>query len=94
MSVTVNETVERTWGKHTLNIRNALLKDLLQNLGVLKLLLNLGNNGRGELLLLALLNLALVTHPGLKDRLGLSGDGGLLLELESLGLKLGGFLES
>jgi hypothetical protein len=75
-----------------LNIRNALLKDLLQNLGVLELLLDLGNNGRGELLLLALLNLALVTHPGLKDRLGLSGDGGLLLELESLGLKLGGFL--
>jgi len=41
---------------------------------------------------LSLLNLALVSDPGVEDSLGLGGKGSLLLELESLGLELGGFL--
>lgn len=80
--------------KHTLNIGNALLQNLLQDLGVLQLLLDLGNDGSGELLLLALLNLALVADPGLENRLGLGGQGSLLLELVGLSLELGGFLRS
>lgn len=80
-------------GKHTLNISHALGEDLLQHLGVLELLLHLGDDGLGQLLLLALLDLALVADPGVQDSLGLSGQGGLLLELVGLGLELGGFLE-
>jgi hypothetical protein len=78
--------------ERTLNVRDALVKDLLEGLGVLKLLLDLGNNGLGKLALLPLLDLALVADPGVEDRLGLVGNGGLLLELESLGLKLGSLL--
>lgn len=77
----------------TLNISNALLKDLLENLGALKLLLDLGNDGLGKLTLLALLNLAFVANPGVKDLLGLGSKGSALLELVSLGLELGGFLK-
>jgi hypothetical protein len=78
----------------TLNICNTLLEDLLQNLGVLELLLDLGNDALGELLLLPLLDLALVTHPRIQNRLGLSRESGPLLELVSLSLELGGFLPS
>jgi hypothetical protein len=81
-----------TCPKHTLNVGDALVKDLLEGLGVLELLLDLGDNGLGKLALLPLLDLALVADPGVEDRLGLVGDGGLLLKLESLGLKLGGLL--
>jgi hypothetical protein len=77
----------------TLDISNALLKDLLEDLGVLKLLLDLANNRFSELTLLALLDLALVANPRVKDGLGLSGQSGALLELISLSLKLGGFLQ-
>jgi hypothetical protein len=77
----------------TLDISNALLKDLLEDLGVLKLLLDLANDGLGELTLLALLDLALVANPRVKDGLGLGGQSGALLELISLSLKLGGFLQ-
>ncbi|KAI9171288.1 nucleolar complex protein [Paramyrothecium foliicola] len=77
----------------TLDIGNALLQDLLQDLGVLQLLLDLGNNGSSELLLLALLNLTLVANPGIEDGLGLSGQSSLLFQLECLSLKLGGFLK-
>lgn len=77
----------------TLNISNALLKDLLEDLGVLKLLLDLGNDGLGELTLLALLDLAFVANPRVKDGLGLGGQSGALFELISLSLKLGGFLQ-
>lgn len=76
----------------TLDISYALLQNLLQNLGVLELLLDLGDDGSSELLLLALLDLALVADPGVEDGLGLGGQGGLLLELESLSLKLGSLL--
>lgn len=55
--------------------------------------MDLGDDGGGELLLLALLDLAFVADPGVEDGLGFSGDGRLLLELKGLGLELGGFLE-
>ena len=84
-----------SWGgRRTLNVSNGLLKDLLEDLGVLELLLDLGDNALGELLLLALLDLALVADPGVKDSLGLGGESGALLELIGLSLKLGGFLEA
>ena len=76
----------------TLNVGNALLKDLVKGLGVLELLLDLGNDALGELLLLADLDLALVADPGVKDGLGLGGEGSLLLHLVGLGLELGGLL--
>ena len=49
--------------ERTLDISHALRQDLLQNLGVLQLLLDLGNDGISQLLLLALLDLAFVTDP-------------------------------
>lgn len=76
----------------TLNIGHALLKNLLENLGVLELLLDLGDDRLGQLPLLSLLDLALVSDPRVEDGLGLGSQGGLLLKLESLSLKLGGFL--
>lgn len=76
----------------TLNISNGLLKDLLEDLGVLELLGDLGDDALGELLLLALLDLALVADPGVEDGLGLGGDGGLLLLLVGLRLELGSLL--
>lgn len=78
--------------KLTLDVGNALLEDLLKDLGVLQLLLDLGNNSLGKLLLLAGLDLALVTHPRVENGLGLSGNGSLLLELKGLGLELGSLL--
>lgn len=80
-------------GKPTLNIGNALLENLLQNLGVLKLLLDLANDGLGKLTLLALLDLGLVADPGVKNLLGLGSESGALLELVGLGLQLGSFLQ-
>lgn len=77
----------------TLNIGNALLQYLLQGLGVLKLLGDLGDDALGQLPLLPLLDLALVPDPGVENDLGLVGQGSLLLELVGLGLKLGGFLD-
>ena len=49
--------------QHTLNVSDALVKDLLEGLGVVELLLNLGDDGLGKLLLLPLLDLALVADP-------------------------------
>lgn len=94
ISVNCVSIVNWTSGRNprTLNVGNALLEDLLEDLGVLELLLNLGDDRLSELLLLSLLDLALVSDPGVKDALGLGGQGGLLLELESLSLELGGFL--
>jgi hypothetical protein len=76
----------------TLDVRNALLEDLLENLGALELLLDLANDAVGKLTLLALLNLALVADPRVKDLLGLGRKSGALLELVGLSLELGGFL--
>lgn len=78
--------------KRTLNILNALVENLLQHLGVVQLGLNLSNNGLSELLLLSLLNTLLVSHPRLQRSLSLSSNGSLLLELVSLGLESGSFL--
>jgi hypothetical protein len=80
-------------GNDLLNISNALLENLLKDLGVLELLLDLGDNGLSKLLLLALLNLSLVSDPRLKNSLGLSSQSSLLLKLESLRLKLGSLLQ-
>lgn len=82
----------RVWYERTLNVSDALLENVLKGLGVLKLLLDLGNDGLRKLLLLALLDLSLVTHPRVEDVLGLSGKGGGLLKLENLGLDLGSLL--
>lgn len=78
----------------TLNVSDALLQNLLQDLGVLELLLDLGDDGSSQLLLLSLLDLALVADPGVEDSLGLGSQGSLLLELESLSLKLGSLLHN
>ena len=86
------QTTTKTAQPRTLNISDALVEDRLEGLGALELLLDLGDDGLGELALLPLLDLALVADPRVKDRLGLGGDGGLLLELESLGLELGSLL--
>jgi hypothetical protein len=79
-------------GTLTLNLGHALLENLLQGLGVLQLLLDLGNDSLGKLPLLALLDLALITDPRVEDSLGLGGKGSLLLELISLSLELGSLL--
>jgi hypothetical protein len=89
----VSGAVGRDTGGRTLNIGDALVEDLLEGLGVLKLLLDLGDDALGKLLLLPRLDLALVADPGVEDGLGLVGNGRLLLELKGLGLKLGGFLD-
>lgn len=80
------------WCGRTLNVNDALLENVLKGLWVLELLLDLGNDGLRKLLLLALLNLSLVTHPRVENALGLSGKGGGLLQLENLGLNLGSLL--
>jgi len=69
-----------------------LVEDLLENLGVLELLLDLGDDALGELALLPDFDLALVADPRVQNGLGLGSKSGLLLELESLSLKLCGFL--
>ena len=81
-------------GGRTLDISDGLVEDGLEGLGALELLLDLGDDGLGELALLPLLDLALVADPRVEDVLGLVRDGGLLLELESLSLELGGLLQS
>lgn len=85
-------SVAKTTQSLTFHISNTLLQDLLQNLGVLELLLNLAYDRLSELGLLAPLNLPLVAHPRVKNLLGLSSKGSALLELVSLSLKLSGFL--
>jgi hypothetical protein len=82
----------RPRGGLTLDIRHTLLEDLLQDLGVLELLLHLVDDALGQLLLLASLDLSLVAHPRVEDGLGLGSQSRLLLELKGLGLELGGFL--
>lgn len=81
-------------GDDALDVGNGLVEDLLEGLGVLELLANLGNDGVGELLLLTGLDGTLVADPGVEDGLGLVGEVDLLLELVSLGLELGGFLST
>ena len=73
----------------TLDICNALLKNLLQCLGVLQLLCNFSNDGISELFLLSLLHLALVSYPRIKHRLSFRSQRSLLFKLICLGFKLG-----
>jgi hypothetical protein len=68
------------------------LENLLENLRVLELLLNLGDDALSQFLLLSLLDLSLVANPRVEDSLGLCGKSSSLFELKSLGLKLSGFL--
>lgn len=86
--------VHLSLGDDALDIGNGLVEDLLEGLGVLELLADLGNDGVGELLLLAGLDGTLVADPGVEDGLGLVSEVDLLLELVSLGLELGGFLNA
>lgn len=69
-----------------------MLKDLLENLGVLEFFLDLADDGLSKLTLFALLDLAFVAHPGVENLLGLGSEGGALLEFVGLSFKLGGFL--
>lgn len=64
----------------------------MEDLGVLELLLDLGDDALSELLLLADLDLALISDPGIQDRLGFGCKSGGLLKLVCLGLELCGFL--
>lgn len=79
-------------GEDLLDVGNGLVEDLLLELGVLNLLVDLGNDGLGELALLALADLTLVADPRVKDRAGLGGKVNLLLELKGLGLELNSLL--
>lgn len=76
----------------TFNIGDTLLKDLLEDLGVLEFLLDLCDDRLGELSLLALLNLSFVSDPGVQDGFGLVGKSSGLLKLVCLCLEFGGFL--
>jgi hypothetical protein len=82
----------RSGRRRTLDVSDGLVEDGLEGLGALELLLDLGDDGLGELALLPLLDLALVADPAVEDRLGLVRDGRLLLELVGLGLELGRLL--
>jgi hypothetical protein len=79
-------------GDDAVDVGNGLVEDLLEDPGVLELLVNLGDDGVGKLLLLAGLDLTLVADPRVEDGLGLVGKVCLLLELVGLSLELGGFL--
>lgn len=85
---------QRANSQLTLDVRNALLQNLIENFGVLELLLDLGNDRVGQFLLLLCLDLTFVTNPRVEDGLGLGGDVGLLLELKGLGLELSGLLQT
>lgn len=78
--------------KKLLNVLNRLLENLLLELGVLEVLLDLGDDGLGQELLLSLSDRVLVSNPRVKNRLGLSGKSNLLLGLENLSLELDGVL--
>jgi len=75
-----------------LDVCHTLLQDLLQELGVLQLLADLGNNAVGQFPLLSHLNLTLVSYPAVENGLCFGGKGSLLFEFESLSFEFGGFL--
>jgi len=76
----------------TLNICNALGQDLLQCLWVLKLLLDLGNESLGQLLLFSLLYLSFVSDPAVENLFGFTSKVGSLLKFKSLCLEFGSLL--
>jgi hypothetical protein len=69
----------RTVKTHTLNICHALVKNLLENLGVFQILLDLGNDRLCELTLLPLLDALLVADPRIQNSLSLGNESSLLL---------------
>lgn len=79
-------------GEDGLSVGNSLRKNLLLELGVLKLLVDISNNRVGKSLLLSLSNLSLVSNPGVQNRLSLSSKVDLLLKYERLTLKLSSLL--
>lgn len=79
-------------GGNLLNLADGLVEDLGLELGVQEIGLDLLNHVSGQLGLLTLTDGGLVADPGVEDRLDLGSHGGLLLELEGLGLELGGLL--
>ena len=64
----------------------------MKDLGVLKLLLDLGDDAFSQLFLLTDLHLALISNPRIQNGLGFCGKGGGLFELVRLSLELRGFL--
>ena len=76
----------------TLHVRHTLLENLIKHSRVVKLLLDLPDDGSRELSLLAVLHLPFVSSPGVEYGLGLSGNGSFLLELVGLGFELGSLL--
>ena len=78
---------------HTLDISHALLEDLGENLGALKLVGDLLDDGLGELGLFPLLDLGLISDPAVQNLFSLGSELGLLFQDESLRLKFGGFLQ-
>jgi hypothetical protein len=77
----------------TLDISHALVEDLLEDLGVFQVLLDLGDDGLGELALLSLLDALLVADPRVQYGLGFGGKGSLLLQLVCLSLESGSLLQ-
>lgn len=76
----------------TLNLCNGAGKDVLLNLGVLKVSHDLVDDGADELGLLRLASLGFVADPRVEGGLDLGGDGSLLLESKGLVFKLGSLL--
>jgi hypothetical protein len=89
----VSNKLYKSLAPHTLNISNALLQYLLKNLGVLKLLLNLGDNALGELFLLADLDLSLISNPRIENCFSFRSKRRRLLKLVRFGFELSSFLE-
>lgn len=71
----------------TLNIGDALLKDLLQHLWILEFFRNFVDYTLGKLFLLSLLDLAFIPHPRVEYRFRFRGQCGLLLQLVRFSLK-------
>lgn len=88
----INQHLLRFAGNQLLHIGDTLLQDLLQNFRVLEFLGDFSNDAIGQFLLLSLLDLSLVSHPGIQDSLGFGGQRGLLFEFESLCFESGSLL--
>ena len=85
--------MDRQEGSLTLDFHHALLQDLVEDLGILKLFLNFGNHRFGQFLLLSCSYLTFVADPAIENSLGFCGERRLLLKLVCLGLELSRFLE-
>ena len=76
----------------TLYVGDTLSEDLVENLGILKLLVDLGNDAVGQFSLLSGSQLTFVPHPRVKNRLDFGSQSRLLLQLVRLCLELSSFL--